>query len=62
MAKIIGIKVRPSPGEQVGDLQGQSSSVTIFTRHQITHLIVNTDAEAPVNVVFLKQPPHGHQH
>lgn len=51
-----------SPCEEVGDLQGQGCPVAILVLDQVPHLVVDADAEAPVDVKLLKQPLHGYQH
>lgn len=51
-----------SPCEEVGDLQGQGCPVAVLVLHQVPHLVVDADAEAPLDVKLLKQPLHGDQH
>lgn len=51
-----------SPCEEVGDLQGQGCPVAILLLDQVAHLIVDADAEAPIDVELLKEPLHGNQH
>lgn len=43
-------------------MKRQSCSVTVFTAHQIPHLIMDADAEAAINVILLNEPLHDHQH
>jgi len=51
-----------SPREEVGDLQGQGCPVAILLLDQVAHLIMDADAEAPVDVKLLEEPLHGDQH
>lgn len=51
-----------SPCEEVGDLQGQGCPVAVLLLDQVAHLVVNADAEAPVDVELLEKPPHCDQH
>ena len=50
------------PGQEVGDLQGERRAVSVLLPHQVANLVVDADAEAPVNGELLEQPLHGHEH
>lgn len=55
-------KALSRPGEQVCDLKCQGCSVTVFAADEVPHFVVDADAEAAIDLVLLKEPPHGHQH
>lgn len=43
-------------------MQGEGRAVSVLLPHQVANLIVDADAEAPVNGKLLEQPLHGHKH
>lgn len=50
------------PCEQVCDLQRQRCSMAVFAADEVSHLVVDANAETGIDVVLLAEPLHGHQH
>ena len=48
--------------QQVGDLQCKCGTISVARRYEISHFVVNADAESSVDVISVEQPAHADQH
>jgi len=48
--------------QQVGDLQCKCGTISVARRYEISHFVMNADAESSVDVISVEQPAHADQH